>query len=48
MTYFNGKEKIHCQQLPPTLPKKKNKTHVTGPLPKEKNPGPQVHVASPH
>jgi len=27
---------------------RKEKTHNTRPLPKEKNRGPQVHVASPH
>jgi hypothetical protein len=27
---------------------RKEKTHITQPLSKEKNPGAQVHVASPH
>jgi hypothetical protein len=33
---------------PPPFPNKKEKTHITRPLPKEKNLRPQVHVASSH
>jgi len=36
MTYFNGKEKIHCQQPPPTPPKKKTKLTSLGPFQKKK------------
>jgi hypothetical protein len=47
MTYFNRENRTH-NKAPLPLPNKTEKTHITCPLPKEKNLRPQVQIASPH